>query len=90
MLHLIAYDVASGRRLRRVATVCEDFGVRIEKSVFECELESADFERFWKRIESVIDSERDSVVDYPIGMMDRKRIKTLGVVNRQDEKILIF
>ena len=45
---LIAYDVATAkaegqRRLRRVARACEDFGQRVQKSVFECRLGAAEW-----------------------------------------------
>lgn len=90
MLHLIAYDIASDRRLRRVASICEDFGFRIEKSVFECDMEDKVYDRFWSRIKVVVDPDEDSVVDYPIGLLDRRRIVTLGVVKRQLEGALVF
>lgn len=90
MLHLIAYDIANDRRLRRVAAICEDFGFRIEKSVFECDLDDATYERFWKRIAAAMNPECDSVIDYPIGLLDRKRIVTLGVASRQRDGALIF
>ena len=38
---LIAYDISEPRRLRRVAKVLERYGIRIEKSVFTCDLETA-------------------------------------------------
>ena len=38
---LIAYDISDPRRLRRVAKVLERYGIRIEKSVFTCDLETA-------------------------------------------------
>jgi CRISPR-associated protein Cas2 len=43
MLVLVAYDVATSdeggpRRLRRVARACSDYGIRVQKSVFECQL----------------------------------------------------
>ena len=43
---LITYDVATGtpegrRRLRAVARACEDWGQRVQHSVFECELDPA-------------------------------------------------
>lgn len=90
MLHLIAYDIASDRRLRRVASICEDFGFRIEKSVFECDLDDSQYERFWKRIETVVNPDCDSVVDYPIGLLDRRRIRSFGNVKRRTEDALVF
>ena len=43
MFVLVTYDVsttlkAGQRRLRRVARACEDFGTRVQKSVFECQV----------------------------------------------------
>ncbi|MCS7064316.1 MAG: CRISPR-associated endonuclease Cas2 [Methylacidiphilales bacterium] len=43
MLILITYDVATtdeegARRLRRIARACADYGIRVQKSVFECQL----------------------------------------------------
>lgn len=38
---LIAYDISDDRRLRRVAKVLKRYGIRIEKSVFTCDLEAA-------------------------------------------------
>ncbi len=77
MLHVVAYDVVSDRRLYRVAKICEDYGVRIEKSVFECDLEEGEFERFWDRLGKVV-ADVDSVIDYPIAQSFRSKIRTLG------------
>ena len=38
MFYLVAYDIADPSRLRRVAKACEDYGIRLEKSVFQCDL----------------------------------------------------
>ena len=78
MLHLVTYDIASGRRLRRVARICEDYGIRVEKSVFECDLSAEDFATMWSSLSNVMHVEDDCVIAYPIGMLDRKRIRSLG------------
>lgn len=83
MLHIIAYDISSARRLRRVARICEDFGARIEKSVFECDLDDRDFERLWLRLGNVV-AEDDSVVDYPIPQPYRDRIRVMGAPCREE------
>ena len=90
MLHLIAYDIANDRRLRRVAAICEDYGCRIEKSVFECDLDDATHGRSWGRLMAAINPDCDSVIDYPIGLLARKRIVTVGVIKRFKEGALIF
>ncbi len=78
MLHLVAYDIASDGRLRRVARICEDYGIRVEKSVFECDLKNEDFEDMWKRLSSIVNTDVDRVIDYPIGLIARGKIRELG------------
>jgi CRISPR-associated protein Cas2 len=60
MLVLVCYDVntetvAGRRRLRRVAKVCESTGQRVQKSVFECQLDVAKFEALERRLLAEID-----------------------------------
>lgn len=66
MLRIVAYDIASRKRLRRVAKVCDRFGVRVEKSVFECKLNDAEFRDFWSELGKEIDSDEDALVCYPL------------------------
>ena len=66
MYYLIAYDVASARRLRCVATVCKNYGIRIQKSLFECHLEKADFAQLWKQLCEITKRDEDTLVAYPI------------------------
>lgn len=64
MLVLVCYDVstetkAGRRRLRRVAKVCESTGQRVQKSVFECQLDIAQFETLERELLAEIDSQQD-------------------------------
>ena len=64
MLVLVCYDVntemvAGRRRLRRVAKVCESTGQRVQKSVFECQLDVAKFEALERRLLAEIDPTLD-------------------------------
>ena len=91
MLHLVVYDIASAKRLRKVARACEDYGVRVEKSVFECELTDAQFAEFWGQIVSVVNEDVDSVIDYPIGLLDRGKIRTIGgMVHNEVQETYVF
>lgn len=78
MLHLIAYDIGHPRRLRRVAKICTNYGVRMEKSVFECDLTDEQMAQFWQQLERVVDVEEDRVFDYRIGTVDRLNIRRMG------------
>jgi len=90
MMHVIVYDIANERRLRRVASLCEDYGVRIERSVFECELDGEQHDRFWNRLKGIVCEQSDRVVDYPIGQLDRARIRSVGMEIKRTEGALIF
>ena len=64
MLVLVCYDVntetkAGRRRLRRVAKVCESTGQRVQKSVFECQVDVAGFEELERRLLVEIHLEED-------------------------------
>jgi CRISPR-associated protein Cas2 len=64
--YLVAYDISDPKRLRRVATVCEDFGYRKQLSVFLCRLSATDFVRLRSRLYDVIDLEEDQVLFIPL------------------------
>ena len=64
MLVLVCYDVntetsAGRRRLRRVAKVCEGTGQRVQKSVFECQVDVAQFEALESRLLAEINPDQD-------------------------------
>lgn len=75
MYYLIAYDIASARRLRRVVTLCKDHGQRIQKSVFECHLTTEQFTHLWQKLLNVLDKEADHVVAYPICQSCLKQVR---------------
>ncbi len=89
MLYLISYDVstespAGRRRLRRVAKLCEDYGTRVQNSVFECVLEYADFIRLKQQLSDIIEAEEDSLRFYPLGKHGRDKVIHVGVVRGID------
>lgn len=69
MLVIVSYDVstetAAGRkRLRRVARTCESMGQRVQKSVFECRIDIAQFEELERRLLAEINVEEDCLRFY--------------------------
>ena len=71
MLVLVCYDVSTEtkqgrRRLRRVAKVCESTGQRVQKSVFECQLDVAKFEALERELLAEIDLTEDCLRIYRI------------------------
>jgi len=66
---LIAYDVATAtpkgsRRLRRVAQACQDYGQRVQKSLFECQVGPTDWAILRGRLMEEINADEDSLRFY--------------------------
>jgi len=83
MLMLITYDVATNdtagkRRLRRVARLCQDHGQRVQYSVFECQIDPAQWTVLRTRLIEEIDEDEDSLRFYRLGANWRPRIEHVG------------
>lgn len=80
---LITYDVvtatAAGRaRLRQVAKACEDYGQRVQKSVFECTVNDNTYERMKQRLLKIINEKEDSIRFYKLPEGREKRVEEFG------------
>ena len=80
MLTIVAYDISNPKRLTRVAGVCEDFGVRVQYSLFECRLEPNEFKCFWARLLEEINPNEDRVVAYPLDARCARETQTAGTM----------
>jgi CRISPR-associated protein Cas2 len=80
---LVTYDVttetsAGRRRLRRVAKVCEAFGQRVQRSVFECVVNPMQLEQLMHRLRSEIDPEEDSLRIYRLREPREQHLQIIG------------
>ena len=83
MMVLVSYDVATSteggtRRLRRVARACRDFGQRVQYSVFEIEVDAAQWTLLKRRLTGLIDPDVDSLRFYFLGNNWERRIEHVG------------
>jgi CRISPR-associated protein Cas2 len=83
VLVLVTYDVETNsdggsRRLRRVAKVCRDLGQRVQFSVFECEVDPAQWTALRARLLAEIDPAKDSLRFYFLGASGRRRVEHVG------------
>lgn len=83
MLMLITYDVstenrAGRRRLRRVARLCQDYGQRVQYSVFECQINPAQWASLRSRLLDEINEATDSLRFYRLGANWRGKIEHIG------------
>jgi CRISPR-associated protein Cas2 len=75
---LVCYDISDPKRLRRVATACEDYGTRYQFSVFLCRLSRTQFERLRSRLYELIDGEADQVLLLPVCNKCVSRMEAMG------------
>jgi CRISPR-associated protein Cas2 len=83
MLILITYDVnvttAQGRkRLRNIAKTCLDYGVRVQNSVFECEVTPDQWVQLKAQLKSIYEPENDSLRFYMLGKKGRNKVEHYG------------
>lgn len=83
MMVLVTYDVRTSepggeRRLRRVARACRDYGQRVQYSVFEIEVDPAQWTKLKARLEGLIDQQHDSLRYYMLGANWQRRIEHVG------------
>lgn len=80
---VICYDVNTetkeGRkRLRRVAQVCKNYGQRVQKSVFECQVDEMKLEQLRRRLLKEVNLEMDNLRLYRITEPREKRVEEYG------------
>lgn len=84
MLVLITYDVntespGGQARLRKVAKECVNYGQRVQKSVFECNMDAAKCRQVKAILEKIIDKEKDSLRLYYLGDNYKNKVEHIGV-----------
>ena len=95
MFVLVSYDVATSkdggqRRLRRVAKVCQDYGQRVQYSVFECIVDPAQWAVLRQRLIDEIDPKEDSLRFYYLGSNWRHRVEHVGAKKTVDQEGLLI
>ena len=83
MLVLVSYDVSTTtlegrRRLRQVAKACKDYGIRVQNSVFECNVDPAQWAILKNRLQGICDPKADSLRYYYLGRNYHRRVEHFG------------
>lgn len=96
MMVVVSYDVATGdgdgrRRLRRVAKKCQDFGQRVQNSVFECVVDAAQWAGLRHDLLAIVKPEEDSLRFYFLGGGWKSHVEHFGTkkVRDLDEALLL-
>lgn len=96
MLVVVSYDVSTTdlkgpSRLRRVAKLCENWGLRVQNSVFECLVDPAQWVALKAGLMNIIDPEKDSLRFYYLGANWQRRVEHAGAkepVNQEGSLIV--
>lgn len=96
MMIILTYDVnvtteSGNRRLRKVAKLCENYGIRVQNSVFELLVDNAQFITIKSKILSIIDKDCDSVRYYKLGSNWSNKIEIIGknTIVQQDGTLIL-
>jgi CRISPR-associated protein Cas2 len=96
MMVLVSYDVSTKtaggvRRLRKISEMCLDNGLRVQNSVFECNVDPAQWEILRDRLLSLYNAEEDSLRFYYLGSNWRRRVEHngKGVIDDIEEPIIV-
>ncbi len=89
MLVLVCYDVnvsseGGANRLRHVAKICQDYGQRVQFSVFECNVSPGQYVTLKQKLNKVIDSSADGIRFYHLGKNWQRRLEHIGINNAYD------
>lgn len=66
MNFIITYDIPNDKRRKKISDELEAFGIRVNYSVFECELNKTNLKRLRLKLEEIIDKKEDSLRFYHI------------------------
>ena len=83
MLVLVTYDVrtttAEGRRrLQKVAKICQNYGQRVQNSVFECIVDTTQFAKLKRELKEVVHAKEDSLRIYQLGNHYKNKVEHVG------------
>lgn len=79
MVVVVAYDIVDSRRLRRIAKIMEDYGNRVQRSIFEVSLSPKSFLVMVRRIKRELDLSLDGVKFFPLCGECDKRNDIIGI-----------
>ena len=83
---IIAYDIVKTKKRNKVAELLKDYGIRVQKSVFECRLDDAALNKLFQKLSDAIDKKTDSILIYNLCEACVKQIHFIGVQPARIEK----
>ncbi len=88
--YVISYDITADKIRYRVDKLLKSHGIRVQKSVFECDLTEAELLKIQKRVRELIDYETDSVIFYYLCASCKVGIEAIGIYNDFEKKDIVI
>ena len=79
MFYLVCYDIVNNRRRTKVSNLLQGYGLRVQKSVFECVLSPDQYKTVQKRVQKLIKEQEDQIRFYPMSPRHRQLVKIVGM-----------
>lgn len=80
MKYVISYDISSDRIKRKVSEILEDYGKRVQYSVFECNLDNRRLKQLYKKLTyATNEMQEGSIRFYPLCASYNEKIMTIGI-----------
>ncbi|MCR5093348.1 MAG: CRISPR-associated endonuclease Cas2 [Lachnospiraceae bacterium] len=93
-MYLVSYDITSDKRRRKIAKELENYGRRVQYSVFECELDKARFSQLYKKLVLLMEGEAEGNIRiYTICVNCIEKLMTIGLPREnypEDEDLIII
>ena len=95
MMVLVSYDVstvapAGKAGLRKAARECQNYGQRVQNSVFEIDVDYGTFIKLKDKLLKIIDEKYDSIRFYYLGNNWKRRIEHYGVKETYDPEGVVI
>jgi len=79
MFIIVAYDIADPNRLRKIAQIMEDYGARVQYSIFEMDVDLKIFQTMKRRSENVLDKDEDGVKYFFLCKKCAGKVEAIGL-----------
>ena len=86
MLTIVSYDIIDNKQRTKLAKKLLDFGMRVQYSVFECNLTNKQIEEMKRQALKFVDPEKDSFRIYRLCDQCIKRIESFGIKKGYEEE----
>lgn len=82
MFYLVCYDIVSNTRRNKVSKLLEAYGLRVQKSVFECILDEKQYQALSKLLMRLVNKKEDQIRFYPMSAHNRCKVAVVGTQPR--------